>query len=511
MSTFNKKSLYLAIAGFAALGAAGTSQAVSVDANGLGQVLIYPYYTVRSTANGGSYQSLISVVNSTASAKAVKVRFLEGKNSREVLDFNLFLSAHDVWVGGVVQTADGAGIFTPDKSCTMPQVSSDPNNPTPFVNFAYTGSAEDGGDTSLDRTREGYAEVIEMSNILPGTPTFTTVTHVNGVPPCKSSILQSPSLTTVNPQLAADTVAPTGGIFGAITLVNSLAAIDVATEATALGDFTAQNLLAPEGNTLPDLSQVNPPLSVVTSGNTTYVTDWTTAFAQDPVSAVLMRNNVYNEFILDTATNSGTDWVVTMPTKRYYYQGGQIVDAGGNVIGVARTPGQTLFQRDFLNGKACDDVSITRYDREEGTVASSTTFSPPPPTRSDSLCYEANVITFNNSNILASTNSANIPTTFQHGWVALNFPTPNTGAYHTLVGGTTNTVTINPITGAVTGGTTTTTAYNGLPVIGYAAQTFNNGTLTDTSGRNVFATYAGRVQHRFTRSITPGATAPTAN
>jgi hypothetical protein len=38
----------------------------------------------------------------------------------------------------------------------------------------------------------------------------------------------------------------------------------------------------------------------------------------DPVSAVLMHNNVYNEFVLDVSTKSGTDWVVTFPTKREY-------------------------------------------------------------------------------------------------------------------------------------------------------------------------------------------------
>jgi hypothetical protein len=68
-----------------------------------------------------------------------------------VLDFNLFLSKHDVWVAGVIRTADGAGVYTPDKSCTVPVVSADPLNPTPFVNFAYSG---DGAGDSLDRTRE---------------------------------------------------------------------------------------------------------------------------------------------------------------------------------------------------------------------------------------------------------------------------------------------------------------------------------------------------------------------
>ena len=48
MNTFKKKSLYLAVAGVSALGA-GSASAVTLNADGLGQVLLYPYYTVRET------------------------------------------------------------------------------------------------------------------------------------------------------------------------------------------------------------------------------------------------------------------------------------------------------------------------------------------------------------------------------------------------------------------------------------------------------------------------------
>ena len=121
MNTFKKKSLYAALAGVSALGATGAAQAVSVNPDGLGQALIYPYYTVRDKVAGAPFTSLLSVVNSTQSAKAVKVRFLEGKNSREVLDFNLYLSKKDVWVAAIIPTATGAGIYTPDNSCTTPR------------------------------------------------------------------------------------------------------------------------------------------------------------------------------------------------------------------------------------------------------------------------------------------------------------------------------------------------------------------------------------------------------
>src|SRR5512145_1896852 len=117
MNTFKRKSLYAALGGLVAAGAAGTSNAVYVNNEGLGEALIYPYYTVRNGTD-----TLISVVNSTGSAKAVKVRFLEGKNSKEVLDFNLFLSAYDVWTAAVTGSPTGAVMRTTDRSCTVPTI-----------------------------------------------------------------------------------------------------------------------------------------------------------------------------------------------------------------------------------------------------------------------------------------------------------------------------------------------------------------------------------------------------
>lgn len=48
---------------------------------------VYPYYTVPSDN----------------CAKKTIVRFAEGRNTQEVLDFNLYLSPTDVWTGAVVR------------------------------------------------------------------------------------------------------------------------------------------------------------------------------------------------------------------------------------------------------------------------------------------------------------------------------------------------------------------------------------------------------------------------
>ncbi len=294
MNTFNKKSLYAALAGISALGVTGAAEAVSVNPDGLGQALVYPYYTVRDRVALASYNTLLSVVNSTASAKAVKVRFLEGKNSREVLDFNLYLSAKDVWVAAVLPTAAGAGIYTPDASCTQPVVSSSAASPTPFVNYAYTGSAADGADTSLDRTREGYIEIIEMGNIVDGSTTYDAITHIAGVPDC-----------TPLTSASSDTVAGNGGLFGTATLINVLTGDAYGIDAVALDGFSTLPLWFAPGSILPNLANVNPKVSVVTASNATYVTDWAaTTNPIDAVSAVFMHNAVHNEFVLDTLSRA---------------------------------------------------------------------------------------------------------------------------------------------------------------------------------------------------------------
>ena len=489
MNTFKKKSLYLAVAGVSALGA-GSASAVTLNADGLGQVLLYPYYTVREYSAGNPYNSLLSVVNSTASAKAVKVRFLEGKNSREVLDFNLYLSHHDVWVAAIIPTADGAGIVTPDNSCTDPAVSQDENNPSPFVNFAYVGtSGDDPANDDLDRTREGYVEIIEMGAMW-GYGEFTA-THANGVPHSCSY------LRTAYPggQAHADyyTTVPSGGLFGSMTLVNVGAGVDFGYDPVALSQFSQDKLWFPPGDIRPRLSDAAPVSLVIDASDqnaAAYLTAWPGATNVDAVSAVLMHDNLYNEFVLDKGTASKTDWIVTMPTKTYYYSG-----VSDKELKVTK-----LFQRNFKSTGACDDVNIVKYDREERTVKTPGSFSPPPPTVKDSICWEANVITFNSSNVFGSKNVANLTTTFENGWVSLNFPVvassvgpiPYSAAAHQLGGSITTRVDLFSATTSFQSAAT----YYGLPVIGFAAWTFSNGAVG-----GLLSNYGGNYIHKYTRDV----------
>jgi len=477
MNTFKKKSLYAALAGVSALGVTGAAQAVNVNPDGLGQVLIYPYYTTRADAAGNAYSTLLSVVNSTGSAKAVKVRFLEGKNSKEVLDFNLFLSPFDVWTAAVLPdtATGGAKVGTLDLSCTLPPFSTSPTAPfVSFVNFAYAGL--DGAGDGLDRTKEGYFEIIEMATYTSSSTTGVAITHVNGVPPCGSKLNDT--------QAAIDAQNPSGGLFGTETLISVGTGSDYTADPVALDNFLVTAFYTNASSTTPDLTSTSPPVSRVVAPNANVYTSVWGANSPDSVSAVLMHNTVLNEYVLDTATKSATDWVVTMPTKRFYVKKG---------TGNATPP----FQRNF-NGTAgsCDDVSLNIYDREERTQTQPLNFSPPPPTQVASICWEANVITFNNGNVLGSSNLANVPAPFQNGWLNLGFPTGISNAdanVHKLIN-TANTA-ITTIGGGTTQGNTTT--YVGLPVVGFAVVSYTNGTLTvGTPPVNVLSNYGGNFKHK---------------
>ena len=156
-------------------GMISVANAVNVNPDGLGQVLIYPYYTARA-----GNDTLISVVNTSSQAKAAKVRFLEGLNSREVLDFNLYLSAFDVWTAAVTENpeGDGARLLIADSSCTVPYFFGGAGEQA-FLDFEFTNENADGGTTALERVESGYFEILDMGTVFGDTRQMGTNLNTN--------------------------------------------------------------------------------------------------------------------------------------------------------------------------------------------------------------------------------------------------------------------------------------------------------------------------------------------
>lgn len=474
-----KKSLSKAVALAATLGAAASAHAVNVDQNGLGQVLLYPVYT----AEEGNVTA-VHVTNTTNAYKAVKVRFVEGMNSQEVLDFNLYLSPNDVWTGGVVQTATGAALVTQDNSCTAGALATEGQ---PFVTFLFDGSfnvpntAFQRADSvsSAARTRVGHLEVIEMGEVDPATVISGTVTAgvaikhgANGVPGNCDAVRAAWNTGGVwfnDPSVGM--TAPTGGLYGSSTVVNVEAGTEFGVEVTALANFSTQQLHAEPGDEAPSLSDSQTTATFANGATRTY------AAAIDAVSAVLMKESIKNDFAFGAGLNAQTDFVVTFPTKSQY------VNNGGTVAGNVYSPLPAT--QPFTAGwnvdtsKACETINVSYYDREERTQQLSVNqISPrPPQAQGIALCYETNVFSIGNSKVIGGEfvrTQLNLDSSFQTGWLNIAL----TGTGRTLEDAT------------------STLTHNGLPAIGFAATAIQNG---DVGG--LLSNYAGAYTHKATATV----------
>ena len=479
----NKKILSAAV--LAVLGT-GSAQAVNLSENGTGQVLLFPYYTAQ-----GNEETLLTVVNTTGNGKVVKIRFREAYNSREVLDFNIYMSKYDVWTGKVLNNNGTAALVTYDNTCTVPKLTV--GSPISFRTYNYDGSKAasgypaDGAPTGVDRTLEGYVEIIEMGVPDDSAPTWDAdnlgrgdgvpdYQHVSGTPQNCDTMVNNwkpghvwagAANTGMNP--------PNGGIFGSLAIINVQTGTEVAVAATALNNVYDAPKHADPGDENPTLGQASPPVSDVVddtggAGGVNIISDtWPTGI--DAVSAVLMAQHVYNEYTVNPAVEAESAWIVTFPTKWAY------VDQTNNTVNAPFT--QSFFLPDNAagehvgRGKACEPVNVVAYDREEHYNTTELDFSPRPPGGGFELCYEVNVMQFDKSNVFSAKNTvstlSNLPGTA--GWLDMSF----TNAGHVITAGGHN--------------------YRGLPVIGFKATVLGN------SNVGVGASYATGVEHAYKRVI----------
>ena len=506
-----------------AAGLVNVASAVNVNPDGLGQVLLYPYYTVRE-----GNDTLISVVNTTSDAKAVKVRFLEAQNSTEVLDFNLYLSEFDVWTAAITLDGDTGGgkMITADTSCTVPyffgnrEEGADTGEQA-FLEFAI---AEDGGPDDLSRTGSGYVEMIEMGTLVDGDPgteeapgtgrgSATAVTHVNGVPADCQQLVDAWTQVVSGPSdidnywlggdANIDIEAPSGGLFGAGAIIDIDQGLMFSYNATAIDNFRTSEIHTDPGNLNPSLNDANVrSSSVFVSDNQTAVSsDWGAGIFA--VNGALTIDTLLNEYNINPELGALSEWVVTFPTKRAHTQ--TDVDEDGETLDDPIPPFTSL----WTGNGACETAFVRVWDREEGPDFETPTETRPPgpsprpgdpvvdPEPPFQLCWEANVIRFTNleedtpdateilgarlDNGTTAQGYVNIDTGGPtSGWVRFSFNDPDP--------------TEIPIHEATSDDGD---VHFGLPAIGFWVNTFSNEVL-DNTNRN----FGGSFQHRGTRRIT---------
>jgi len=477
MKPVQKKALAAAVV--AALGV-GSAEAVFQNPNGTGQVLIYPYFTVQQVG-GKSMNTLVTVVNTTTSAKVMKVRFREGKASKEILDFNLYLSPNDVWTAAIVpgdaSESSPGRLLSFDKSCTNPAI---PATGVDFRNFEYAG---DGLGNGLDRTREGYLEILELATLTGSAK--TAVTHNAAGVPANCAYVRTANGAVPDP--SNNVSIPTGGLTGTGTIINVAQGSDIGYNAVALSNWTYAPLTASLSSETNNLSDGSP----TSLANQSYSYDGAevsesvaSAFfnradplinAVDAVSSTMMATAVINEFMLDGATKSNTDWVFTFPTRHFYH---------GRLARNATQSSNTVnpFSEKFTAFGLCEPVQVTYFNREEASaVAAGSDFSPAPEQEVSALCFESTILSFRSgqahhpsgltSAVLGSKNITPVTVgNFENGWANVTFLgddsyIESTSSFYT---------TANANFGIAEGSGANT--YAGLPVVGFMARSFNNTT-----------------------------------
>ncbi len=383
------------------------AHAVTLSPGGEGQVLLYPLY---STEAGNDTQ--VHITNGSDDYKAVRVRILEGMNSRPVLSFNLYLQPHDVWTGALVRSAGGAKLVSADSSCTLPRIE---RNGLELSPAAYQGNdyaAGQGGPQGEARTRLGHVEVIEMG-VLPADLTLT-----GALPNAQVAVALDDGGRSAEPCAAlraafepggvwerdtgAGVLPASGGLYGTATLINVGKGNEDGFNAVALEGFWAAGArlhTRPE-SALPSLDSGT--LDVV------FPDGAKTRFDRgvDAVSALLATPWLKNDYASGAGLNAETDWVVTYPTKSFY------VTPALSGSSQARAP----FSHGWSSsrgGSACDRLGFAAYDRIGHGVG---------PVGALELCWATNVVSLNASEIVGQggVGLTLADERYQAGWLRLD-------------------------------------------------------------------------------------------
>lgn len=447
-----------------------TASKLELTPEGIGHINIVPYFTAQD-AN----ITTLSIVNTDeTNGKAVKVRFRGASNSDDVFDFTLFLSPGDVWAAKVKQLPNGlAALSTEDNSCTIPTNVGTDAAPRSFETFRVNPKAN-----LANETREGYVEILTMADIPASTSTtsvYYAIKHNAGVTPlpCALNAVQIPppalkALLTqagINSAITANQLtAPTTGLF------TNWSIIDLADGAAWSGAATAvvaqdPNGLAARGNVV-----MFPQNNGTPAGGTGYTADPLLVGGQIPIqhydlpdlstpytigatpaqqaaklTASLARTSIKNEYATDDRIGAQTDWVFSMPTRRYSvaldYKVTSAASSSSAVVFNSAITNYFTSDNVVLNGFNTADAQLcvkgltrTTYDRSEQSKVDEDggVISPRPIEPGFELCGETAVVSFNAgdattpSSLGAKVARKDISVPFANGWI--NWITPGAAA-----------------------------------------------------------------------------------
>ena len=396
-------------------------QNVYVNPGALGDALINGYYNARGAFN------FLRVVNTSSLGVAAKIRFREGDDSNEILDFFICLSPKDQWTAWIIGDETGSNpaslVWYDDDTPTYPDPQDDndvTNNMFASVSFKYssTGAAS---VVSADDTNEGYYEILGVVAYTPG--------EVVKTPYACGELLGNPPMNLPNPpddpKFKFSDITDYGDVpnalFGAHVIIDigDLIAQTYALNMTALADCRQD---APVGNV--KLSTEGAPL----------FNDCDDSI--DGVNYALTKANTYALYDIEASLAGRSDIINVFPTRRDSINYATHSPFNPDAI-VDSSSGKVCVDAGTKNGKCdtsekdvCEPIPTKIYDDAEHTPTK-TGFSPGK-TSTPEKCYDVNyvVIGVDNSPLL---NTALLSykidaSSYEIGWVHEDFVTG--AAYH---------------------------------------------------------------------------------
>ncbi|QNP47694.1 hypothetical protein [Diaphorobacter aerolatus] len=309
-----------------------------ISESGAGHMLIIPYF---STQAGNA--TLITLVNTDeVNGKAVKLRFRGARNADSLFDFQVFLAAGDAWTANVSQLQSGySSLTSEDASCTRPPRADINGKPFSVARLNPQVSEAE----RANGTREGYIEIVNMADIPQArTGLYPLIELTNSRAICADGVANN-ALTALDTDLkdvaaygAIGMTAPTTGLIANWTLTNVPAALSWSGVAMPIearkGDVPAKGNISyfpqsskPANN--PGTASADPLFAgaspVVTASwsdlpdiSTPYVAGVGGPNAQlSAIADLLAVRWVVNEYWTEPTIHAATDWLFTMPTRRF--------------------------------------------------------------------------------------------------------------------------------------------------------------------------------------------------
>jgi hypothetical protein len=295
-----------------------TTQSFSVLINhkGLGEALIIPYYSVNNNLN-----FLATITNTTGQIKAIKINFREGQHGYAALSYNVYLGAYDTWSFALLPTTSTLEGF--EGQNTAFQISFDTSCAPFLVKSGHEFSAEHimDGSNHLQRTREGFVEIIEMGSNNDGSALFAAASHGSTGVPASCGTIQGFWNNDWNEESGGDVnthlLPPSGGLMAEAQLIDVAQGINYSIPTIALDDFHVDEAITHVHPNDSSLSlDVAKPVANLIANNTFYEVAFDTGI--NAVSAVLMSDQLISTYALDSAAAGKSETIYTQPTRRFY-------------------------------------------------------------------------------------------------------------------------------------------------------------------------------------------------